>query len=159
MSGNLMTDWIFFFFNTIHSWCLVSQMKPELPTMFSTFIQEEALFHYITVHRGKTILSLNTSPSGYSWDKILSYLVRWKSFSLSEAPHPQLCLERASTCPTLRLHTSSQLRIPTYLQFKSSLSSTVVPKMLGRYIFDNFILFPYLLLFRKLGMPIFWGGK
>lgn len=112
-------------------------MKPELPTMFSTSGQEEALFHYTPVHRGKTILSLNTSPSAYSSDKIISYLVGWKSFAFSEA-RLELSLETASTWPTLKLHAFSLLRIPAYLQFKSSLSSIVVPKMLGRYIFDNY---------------------
>lgn len=131
-------------------------MKPELPTMFSTSGQEAALFHHTPVHRGKTILSLNTSPSASSSDKIISYLVGWKSFAFSEAPL-ELSLETASTCPTLKLLVFSQFRIPTYLQFKSSLSSTAVPKMLGRYIFDSFILSPYLLLSRRLGIPISLG--
>lgn len=85
------------------------------------------------MHRRKTTLSLNPSAPGQSSDKMVS---GWGGSPLpfQEPPWNSPLKQPPQAHPTGRTPgLLLPLRTPTCLQFKSSLTSTVVSKMLGRY--------------------------
>lgn len=148
MSRNLMTDWSFFY-SSPDTW--PHRWSQSCPPCFLLPVRKK---HHPTTSQGmEEKLFFLTTPVHLGIHQVRLYLAGVKVLFLFRSP-----LETAFTCPPPKLYTFSQLRTPTYFQFKSSLISTVVPKMLGRCIFDHFIPSPYLLLYRRLGMLIVMGG-
>lgn len=103
----LETCWLTRYFH-FSPWYLVSQMKPQLLLLlvskkhFSTASQwrEEKLFFFFFICSiwGKTILSLNSSTSGCSSNKMIPY---WVKFSFSGTP--EFSHETDFACPSLKL--------------------------------------------------------